>query len=376
MEMKRRDKSNYRWDVVDEMTQIRIGILTFQNTMNFGAMLQCYGLYRTIEGLGQRAEVIDYACRKVESREGTAFDGSLKSAAKVVLRRRKAKEFSRFLHGMTLSPRCNRKSFPEVAAHYDRIVVGSDQVWNPECTGYDKTFFLDQIEDRVKKLSYAASIGLERFPECDFDYAELLGGFSSLLVREETAAREVRRYVDDPVSSVLDPTLLADPSIWEGIRQTPLTVDGRDYVLVYAISEHDRSLRAARKIASDRGLKIVQIQQYGLNRTKDAINLRNVSPEEFVGLFVGAKAAVVSSFHGVCFSIISGTDFFYATDTGAGSKASRVLDLLKLLGIERRSVDDCLDGTASPIDWSLVEARLLAERQRSLTLLANSLEES
>lgn len=358
------------------MNQSKIGILTFQNTMNFGAMLQCYGLYRTIKALGYDVEVIDYECRKVESREGTSFDGSLKSAVKTVIRRRKAKEFSRFLHGMSLSSRCNRETFSEVAARYDRIVVGSDQVWNPECTGYDKTFFLDQIKDREKKLSYAASIGLERFPECGFDYAELLSGFSSLLVREETAAREVERYVDAPVHAVLDPTLLADSSAWKGMRRVPIAVQGRRYVLVYAISEYERSLRAARKIASERGLEVVQIQQYGLNRTTDAINLRHVSPEEFVGLFAGAEVAVVSSFHGICFSIVSGTDFLYATDSGAGSKASRVLDLLKLLNIEGRSVDDFLDGVELPLDWDLVKTRLLEERRRSLGFLANSLEES
>lgn len=351
----------------------RVGILTFQNTMNFGAMLQCYGLYRTIEGLGYDVEVIDYACRKVESREGTAFDGSLKSAAKVVLRRGKAREFSRFLHGMALSPRCDRESFPDVAARYDRIVVGSDQVWNPECTGYDKTFFLDQIEERPKKLSYAASIGLERLPECGFDYSTLLGGFSSILVREETAAREVGRYVEGHVHSVLDPTLLADPAIWKDMSRTPSAVDGKRYLLVYAISEFDRSLQAARKIAVERGLEIVQIQQYGLSRTKGAINLRDVSPEEFVGLIARAQTTVVSSFHGVCLSIANGADFLYATDSGAGSKASRVLDLMELLGIEGRSVDDYLHGTQKPIDWGSVNRKLLAERVRSLKLLNMSL---
>lgn len=352
----------------------KVGILTFQNTMNFGAMLQCYGLYRTIEGLGFDVEVIDYACRKVESREGTAFDGSLKSAAKVVLRRGKAREFFRFLHGMALSPRCDRKTFPDVAARYDRIVVGSDQVWNPECTGYDKTFFLDQVEDRSKKLSYAASIGTEHLPDCGFDYAALFEGFSSLLVREETAAREVRRYTDAPVHSVLDPTLLADSAVWKGASRIPSAADGKRYVLVYAISEFDRSLRAARGIAAERGIEIVQIQQYGLSRTKGALNLRNVSPEEFVGLIAGADASVVSSFHGVCISIINGIDFFYATDSGAGSKASRVLDLMKLLGIEGRSVDDYLNGTQKPIDWESVNRRLVSERARSRELLASSLE--
>ena len=353
----------------------KVGILTFQNTMNFGAMLQCYGLYRTIEGLGHHVEVIDYECQKVESREGTAFDGSLKSAAKVVLRRGKAKEFSRFLRGMALSPRCDRESFPDVAARYDRIVVGSDQVWNPECTGYDKTFFLDRIEERSRKLSYAASIGLERLPECGFDYSTLLEGFSSILVREKTAAREVGRYVDGPVHSVIDPTLLADPAIWKGVSRTPSVVDGRRYVLVYAISEFDRSLQAARRIAAERNLEIVQIQQYGFNRTKGAINLRNVSPEEFVGLAAGAQATVVSSFHGVCLSIVNGIDFLYATDSGVGSKASRVLDLMELLGIEGRSVDDYLNGTQKPLIWESVNRRLLSERARSRELLANSIED-
>lgn len=352
---------------------LKVGILTFQNTMNYGAMLQCYALYRTIEELGYDVEVIDYACSKVESREGTAFDGSLKSAAKIILRRQKSREFSRFLRGMALSPRCTRDSFPTIAERYDRIVVGSDQVWNPECTGYDKTFFLDQIKDSSKKLSYAASIGLDMFPDCGFDYAELLTSFSSLLVREQTAALEVRRYLDAPVESVLDPTLLVNAATWKSIARMPSSVHGKRYVLVYAISENKRSLHVARKLARERRLEIVQIQQYGLCHTREAINLRNVSPEEFVGLFAGAEAAVVSSFHGICFSIINEIDFCYATDSGVGAKASRIFDLLTLLGIDGNSVDDYISGVHVKPNWYSVGKRLDAERERSCALLARSL---
>lgn len=350
-----------------------VGILTFQRTNNYGAMLQCYGLYKTIERLGYDTEVIDYECCQVEVQECLRGGGTFKSAAMVALYHRKSKLFTRFLNNMALSPRCNRSNFSEIAKRYDRIVVGSDQVWNPECTGYDKTYFLDLIDDRSKKLSYAASIGFERLPDCGFDYSELLGGFSSILVREETAAREVMRYVESPVNTVLDPTLLADPAVWEGMHHIPAKIRGKQYVLVYAISEFDHSIKAARAIAAERDLEIVQIQQSGYRHTKGAINLRNITPSEFFGLIAEAQITVVSSFHGVCLSIINGTDFFYATDSGAGSKASRVLDLMKTLGIEGRSVDDYLNGTQKPLEWESVNQRLLSERARSRELLANSI---
>lgn len=353
----------------------KVGIFTFQNTLNFGAILQCYGLYQTIRELGNNVEVINYACTQIEKQECIMSDGTLKSAIKVLINHNKAKRFSKFLHSMELSPRCDRESFIDVSKRYDFIVVGSDQVWNPECTGYDKTYFLDQIEERTKKLSYAASIGLEHFPDCGFDYASLLGGFSSLLVREETAAREIKRFVDAPVQVVIDPTLLAEKNVWETLGRMPSLVRGKHYVLVYAISEHERSLQVARKIAEERNLEIVNIQQYGLNRAPGARNLHDVSPEEFVGLFLGADAAVVSSFHGLCFSLIAGVDFFYATDSGASSsRSSRLLDLMKLLGIEGRNVEDYLGNRVVSLDWDLINQRLLHERARSLQLLQTSLD--
>ena len=353
----------------------KVGILTFQNTLNFGAMLQCYGLYQVVAKIGYDVEIINYNCRQIEKQESIISDGTLKSTIKVLLHRGKAKRFSAFLHSMNLSPRCDRENFADITKRYNFIVVGSDQVWNPECTGYDITYFLDQIEDQAKKLSYAASIGLEHFPDCGSDYASLLSGFSSLLVREETAAREIKRFVDMPVQVVIDPTLLAEKNVWESLGRMPTSVTGKHYILVYAISEHERSLQVARKIAEERNLEIVNIQQYGFNRAPGAHNMHDISPEEFVGLFLGADAAVVSSFHGLCFSLIAGVDFFYATDGGtSSSRSSRLLDLMKLLGIEGRSVEDYLGDKAISLDWDSINQRLLHERARSLQLLQTSLD--
>lgn len=39
---------------------MKIGILTFHRAHNYGAVLQCYALQKTINGLGHKADVIDY----------------------------------------------------------------------------------------------------------------------------------------------------------------------------------------------------------------------------------------------------------------------------------------------------------------------------
>ena len=47
----------------------RIGILTFHNTVNYGAVLQAYALQKTIENLGYEVSIIDYRNPAVTARE-------------------------------------------------------------------------------------------------------------------------------------------------------------------------------------------------------------------------------------------------------------------------------------------------------------------
>ena len=39
---------------------MRVGILTFHDALNYGAVLQCYALQNTLMNLGYEVEVIDY----------------------------------------------------------------------------------------------------------------------------------------------------------------------------------------------------------------------------------------------------------------------------------------------------------------------------
>lgn len=48
---------------------MKIGILTFHDTTNFGSLLQTYGLYKSITNFGYDCDVIDYECPEITKRE-------------------------------------------------------------------------------------------------------------------------------------------------------------------------------------------------------------------------------------------------------------------------------------------------------------------
>lgn len=48
---------------------MKIGLLTFHDTTNFGSLLQTFGLYKKILDLGYDIEVVDYQCKSIMKRE-------------------------------------------------------------------------------------------------------------------------------------------------------------------------------------------------------------------------------------------------------------------------------------------------------------------
>ena len=41
---------------------MKIGLITYHHTTNFGSLLQTYGLYKKVKDLGFECEIIDYEC--------------------------------------------------------------------------------------------------------------------------------------------------------------------------------------------------------------------------------------------------------------------------------------------------------------------------
>lgn len=335
---------------------MKIGILTFQRAHNYGAALQLYALVQHLTVLGHEAVVVDYRSKAIE--KGYKIFDWRKVVAKnprrliaknrayfSTLAERKARHraFSDFLQdNFTLYD-------PSNISQLDMLVIGSDQVWNPQIAGgYDTPYFGDFSEQTTPRLvTYGASAG---WAEEGLD-SEIFNGillrFSFISVREESLKDILQPLTQMPISVVVDPTLLLSSGQWSKIAVKPKRVPEK-FVLVYQIALSDKILPVARKIADELGAEVVEIDGY--IRARDSASHRSAaSVEEFLWYFQRAEFVVTTSFHGTVFSIINSVPFLSVEVDG--KRNSRITSLLSQLDLESRIVSEDSIISATPINY-------------------------
>lgn len=347
---------------------MKIGILTFHCAHNYGAVLQAYGLQEYLKSCGHEVEIVDYrptyltrgyeafplpALRKISlfrkckrlAYWGATLPWRLREFPVRIQRR---KGFEKFIsEKLNLS----RERFVEggrvPAENYDAIFFGSDQIWSPNHThGADSVFFGDfPAPAQTRKIAYAASAGAasETLGENAF-VASALKNFSAISVREANLSASLQPHTDLKIETVLDPTLLADKSVWENLAEPPAT--RKKYVLVYQVSYNPQADRIARELAAQLGAEVVSVWAgYSLRGNM----LKTETPEQFVGWFKNAACVVSTSFHGTAFSLIFEKPLYYV---GRGNAAeNRPKQILGALGL----MDRFIAGTAPTPTFSAID---------------------
>ena len=347
---------------------MNIGIMTFHRAVNYGAVLQAYALQKKLETYGNKVEIIDYRCSKIEE-EISPFDGfrknigTVNSIKKMIFRTIKNMKFADFYrHYLSLSSPCyNELDLKKNTSKYNVLITGSDQVWNFGCSGSDKAYFLD-FANNAKKYSYAASFGYDKLPEADpFDYKNLLEDFSGISVRENTAVSIVNEKSGKDAMVTLDPTLLLDLDDWKSLvsKERPIK---EKYLFIYYIREPKDLLKYAEKVAKEKGLKII-------NAKKSKEFLMKCSPSDFLSWIYYSECFVTNSFHGTVFSILFHKKFAIELDNGK-SINNRSKELMALLDVNGRELDiNNIDKMWDDIDYTHIDTRLVNERNNSLEFL-------
>lgn len=355
---------------------MKVGILTFHRAINYGAVLQMYGLYHILKRLGAEVDVIDYRAafneRRFEKKQlwdllqprelyGILFHNTYQTYDRT--------SFSDFLDRITFSkPLLNKEEMEECCRDYDRIVVGSDQVWNLGCTAGDDTYLLPFPIGSSKKMSYAASIAYLQIPEhYRALYKEMLSDFSHLSVREKNSVSMVKQLTGKEVSCHIDPSMLLTKDEWTKIADFSI-VPQLPYMLLYLMSEDRILIAKAREIAKQKGLRLVYINNR-LIKMRNAQNLSHISPEQWLGLFLKASYICVNSFHGLAFAINFNKPFIvrYICRSIANS---RLQTILEEYGLISRLVEN-IDGDF--IDYSEVSKRMAENRKRAIDFIRNSI---
>lgn len=364
------------------MVSNMVATLTFHRAVSYGAVLQAYALQKTLKDEGIETEILDYRCKFIED----LYYGRPKSIRKIakqmvrlpwnLLKRRR---FTSFMSEMLdMSDAVQKDELSLFSRKYSKIIVGSDQVWNTDLTGFDESYFLDFVDDPSARVAYAASIGTEKWgPNEEKRCLSLVQGISNLSVRESTASGYLCGLMGKEVPVVCDPTLLVGRETWQTIgsqmlRKTP-------YLLIYSLGRVGKGcLDWSLKYAKKNGLKVVAVHDSAIPCPK-VKNIIDAGPREFVGLIAGSTMVVTDSFHGICLSIVMERQFVWFRDDEAGGvlsqRSSRIRDLLDCLSLESRVVRRG-DPYPDTIDYSQVDSELDSMVRNSRKFLLGAIRSS
>lgn len=367
----------------------KIGLVTFQNAYNYGAILQMYSLYSLLRELGYSTTVINYKneyfieyyINKYSIVRSVGLKEKIRKVIQFVLkpwfyrgpnaRRKKMDKFIK--QNIEMTTWITRDKLRYTNKEYDTFIVGSDQVWNMGLSNYDKTYFLDFAEEQKKIIAYAASIGKEYITGFEFDgLNENLGKYDAISVREKKAKEILENFLNISSDVVLDPTLLHDRLFWDKLAEQSDRIPKKKYILLYIIQESSDLISYAERIAEEEDLEIVTI--FGAKIKSKHTTMRDASIEDFLGLIKNATYTFVTSFHGLVFSIIFNTPFYYELAKKIPNNNSRLIDLCSTLHVEGREIRD---GKLNfdPIDWEQVNSLLTYERRKSISWLEKALED-
>lgn len=342
-----------------------IRIITYNRSVNYGALLQAYALKESIKKYVE-VELLNYNNKFVEKKESVKLLS--KSFFKNILRtlqfRKKYKRSHAFIKAMASEKIYQRENLIVENFSNDKIIVGSDQVWNYNCSGSDTTFLLDWCE-KAKKYSYAASFGVSELTKNQIPvFKESLSKFRYISVRERTGQAICKEQLNLDAEIVLDPTLLITKEEWK--KRFNIEDKDNQYILVYSFSKNKEFIETVKYISKLTGLPIYNISISVKDFFGDKV-IKNAGPKEWLELFYNATFIVTDSFHGTAFSVNFNKPFYVFAKN---AKASRIVDLLDVLGLQNRLNPVSTDiNLKMEIDYNSVNEKLEIERTKSIAFI-------
>lgn len=187
---------------------MKIGIITFHRANNYGAVLQCFALQEVLKQAGYNTYVINYKQPFIESNDRVFSFNKLKRTSKeprklirYILNARQRihinTSFNKFRNKyLNCTPICTAKTIPQ---NFDSYVIGSDQLWNIECTNKIDPVFMGQFAHTKYSsiYGYAISGNLKSLHQIsDEDLKQYVYNFTQLSFREINLRNEVYEKQD------------------------------------------------------------------------------------------------------------------------------------------------------------------------------------
>lgn len=358
---------------------MRIGILTYHRSHNFGALLQAIATRKVLIDAGHDVFYIDYwpdyhramyslfsfgELRRLEKRDKLKY--SLDKIINFSQNIKRKVKYEKFI-SEHIAPYCSPSDY-----NFDCIIYGSDQIWRkqPWMNAFNPVYFAENRYKTIKNIAYSASMGIIELSELDKNRLKtLLANFDEISVRE----KDLQTFVTQlgyRCKLTVDPALFLKQNQWNDIF--PINdIHKRGYVLMVNYIKDSFDEDVLRQYADEKNLMFIKVNGSVLGKdTPDAIT--DAGPEELVNLIRNADVVFTSSFHAMVFSIIYQKDFF----AGFKNNSGRAESILKVLEIENRLIRKASLHEltiACSLDYKHINERLNTLVYPSLEYLHNSI---
>lgn len=340
---------------------MKIGVVTVQDSNNFGSFLQAYALQVVLKDMGHEVVFIRSRSKKYikrifyrvrpEKREVLHLPGFIRTNW------RGWRKYQRFQK----EQKCFR-----VIDHYqdeplDLVILGSDEIWNVQTPVFRHPIFYGDGMPYV--MAYAVSIGASsteemcRIPKTRFRH------ISPILVRDAHTAQFLNTLeIEAPV--VCDPTLLVNKCVFQRPYMNPL-LNGQPFLLVYSYGLEPRIVEVLRMFAKAQNLKIYS----ACFPFEWCDGVFDCTALDFCAVMEKASYVFTSTYHGTIFSILNHKQFVSLP------QSRKTSDLLSDLGLSDRlmepEISSCLleNKLEQSIKYQDVDRKIEDMRVRSLLLL-------
>lgn len=324
---------------------MKIGVLTYHRSHNYGALLQAIALRKTLENLGHEVYFVDYwpeYHRKMYAmfdKEQIKWESPIRTLYYVMrcliffpFKFKRANKFSKFICSF-ISPYCK-----DVSDCFDLIVCGSDQIWRKQPGLHNKfnsIYFAQGETNADVYISYAASMGnINITKDEEYILANWFKRFRHISVREESLKKVLVNMQIQDVNVVADPTLLFFKDQWQSLIGMHIFKRRKKYVLYYNLQLNSFDVSSIKKYAHDHNFELVKLRAFaGLDSYKNN-TITCADPYDMIRLIANAEMVFTSSYHGLVFSIIFERQFFASFSTNSG----RAESLLEYLNLKNRLI--------------------------------------
>ncbi len=351
----------------------KIGIVTIVGDNNYGNKLQNYAVEKFLK------KITDYQVETIRNiaplnNEKRNFTDYLK-AIKWILKYRVLEKFTKryqYFNNFNKYINYNKYYFTfsrrkQEKFYYDYLIIGSDQVWNPNYRFKD--FDLGMFGNKnSKKISFAASMSVEKWPS-NIDKKKLLNSlenFTGISVREEKAKELLQELgLKKNVEVLIDPTMLLTAKEWDEVSEKPKQLKCSKYILNYFLGELSESRKKEiDRIAQENDCEVINI----LDKKSP---FYNTGPSEFLYLEKNAFLICTDSFHSSVFAILYNRPFiiFDRERKNVTNMNSRFDTLLSKFKIKNRKFNGKITKENLNHDYTEAYKILETERQKSMNFL-------